>query len=201
MSPPHIRVLHSADAIAARVAVLGAALAETHATLAPLILGTLTGAFMFTADLVRAMTPHPPGLSVDFLRASSYSGTTSTGTVTVGASGGLGTKVPIAGRHIILVEDIVDSGRTLAALRAALASSGAASVTAVTLLDKPSGRAAGGQAAAKAGPDAAAGAADHVGFTLEGDDFVVGYGLDWDEAWRGLPYVGVVEGEGGEGRV
>lgn len=180
--PPSIRPLFSAATLAARVSELGESLAASHADKAPLILGTLTGAFMFTADLVRAISPHPPGLSVDFLRASSYgAGTVSSGEVVVGGgAGSLGTKVPITSRHIILVEDIVDSGRTLAALKRALESAGAASVTVVALLDKPSGRVAGGAEA------------DLTGFTVE-NEFVVGYGLDWDEAWRGLPYVGVVE--------
>jgi hypoxanthine phosphoribosyltransferase len=204
-----IHTLISAADLAARVAALGAALARSHADRAPLVLGTLTGAFIFTADLVRAMAPVPAGMGVDFVRAASYAGTRSTGDVVVGGSGGggggggggsgggrgggpgggpaLGTKVAVAGRHVILVEDIVDTGRTLAALVAALVGAGAASVATVALLDKPSGRAPGYEGVA----------ADHVGFRV-GDEFVVGYGLDWDEAWRGLPFVGVVREEEGE---
>ena len=191
LKTPPVKTLFSADQIAARVAALGAALASSHAARAPLILGTLTGAFMFTADLVRAMVPMPHGLSVDFLRATSYEGTGSTGKVVLEGAGPpsasaaspLRTKVAITGRHVILVEDIVDTGRTLIALKAALDNAGAASVTVVSLLDKPSGRVGGGGVGA-----------DLVGFTLVDDEFVVGYGLDWDEAWRGLAFVGVVEG-------
>ena len=100
------RVLFSADTIAARVSDLGRALAASHADKAPLVLGTLTGAFMFTADLVRAIVPQPDGLSVDFVRASSYEGTASSGSVKVGPC--LGTKISIAGRHVVLIEDISD---------------------------------------------------------------------------------------------
>ena len=128
--PPNIRTLFSADAISARVAALGAQLAQSHADKAPLMLGTLTGAFAFTADLARAMSPHPRGMHVDFVRAASYAGAMSTGVVRMGGMGGggatppphalahhtLGTKVPVNGRHVLLVEDIVDTGRTLAAL-------------------------------------------------------------------------------------
>jgi hypoxanthine phosphoribosyltransferase len=185
-SQPRVRVLHSADAIAARVADLGARLAASHADRAPLILGTLTGAAIFAADLARAMHPLPPGAHLDFVRAASYVGTASTGQVRVGGpTAGLGTKVPVAGRHVILVEDIVDTGRTLAALLDALAAAGAASVTSVALLDKPAGR------ARNSVDTAAAAQPDLVGFTIE-DEFVVGYGLDWDEEFRCLPYIGVV---------
>lgn len=204
---PSIRVLFSAEAIAARVAALGAALAASHADRAPLILGTLTGASVFTADLARALAPHPPGTHLDFVRATSYAGTASTGVVRIGGAGSgrpatpsspLGTKVPVSGRHVILVEDIVDTGRTLVALKHALTHAGAASVTTVALLDKPAGRARGGHSGGGGG-DGGGGAdaarPDLVGFTV-GDEFVVGYGLDWDEDWRCLPFIGVVDGGG-----
>ena len=99
---------------------------------------TLTGAFIFTADLVRAMVPPPPGLSVDFVRAASYRGTQTAGAPVLTLSAA---KIPFDGRHIIIVEDIVDTGATAAALTAALTDAGAASVALVTLLDKRARRA------------------------------------------------------------
>lgn len=200
-TPQRIRVLFTAEAIAARVAALGAALTRTHASRAPLVLGTLSGAAIFTADLVRTLDV--PGMHLDFVRATSYAGQASTGLVSIGGSrpGGpptpanpLGTKVPVPGRHVILVEDIVDTGRTLVALKRALADAGAASTTTVALLDKPAGRARSGGGLEEGG-DVDAARPDLVGFTV-GDEFVVGYGLDWDEEFRCLPYIGVVE-EGG----
>ena len=142
----------------------------------PLLSKTLTGAFIFTADLVRAMQPPPPGLAVDFVRAASYAGTRATGApaLTLTAS-----KVPFAGRHVILVEDIVDTGATAAALTAALTAGGAASVGVVALLDKRAGRTVSFEA-------------DHALFDCP-DAFVVGYGLDHDEEHRCWPYVGVVD--------
>jgi hypoxanthine phosphoribosyltransferase len=203
-SKPSIRVLYSADAIAVRVRELGARLASSHAARRPLLLGTLTGAAVFTADLARAMNPTPPGTHLDFVRAASYDGRQSTGVVEIGGAGcgrlptpanPLGTKIPVDGRHVILIEDIVDTGRTLVALKAALRAAGAVSVTTVALLDKPARRGPGGSEDGGGSDDADAAAAaqpDLAGFTV-GDEFVVGYGLDWDEEYRCLPFIGVVE--------
>lgn len=144
---------------------------------------TLTGAFAFTADLVRAMQPPPPGLNIDFVRAESYKGTSATGLPRISLSA---SKIPVAERHVVLVEDIVDTGSTAAALEAEILAQGAASVAVVTLLDKPAGRARSLSEAGRAYRPA------HVGFTV-GDEFVVGYGLDRDEEDRGWGYVGVID--------
>ena len=145
---------------------------------------TLTGAYIFTADLVRAMRPPPPGMSIDFVRAASYAGTAAASLprITLTAS-----KIPISGRHVIVVEDIVDTGATAAALEAEILAQGAASVAVVALLDKPAGRARCKSEAGRSFVPA------HAAFQV-GDEFVVGYGLDWDEEERHWGYVGVVDG-------
>lgn len=170
-APP--RVLIPADAIARRVTALGDELTERlRAEQAPLLLVLMDGAFVFAADLVRAV--HLPGLELRFVRASSYRG----GTVSSGQVD-LGPLPDLRGRSVVMVDDILDTGLTLAATRDAALASGAASVAACVLLDKPSRRKPGGLPTAEL-----------VGFRIP-DRFVVGYGLDLDGRWRELPYVGV----------
>ena len=169
------RELFSAGELAGRVKEVGRELARELEGRRPLLLGVLRGAFVFTADLARALEPVPVGTEVGFLRASSYgSGTESKGQVTV-ATGG----PDVRGRHVVLVEDIVDTGRTLSALVGRLRAEGAASVTTCTLLDKPARRVVEVEV-------------DHACFACP-DEFVVGYGLDYDERYRTLPYVGVLK--------
>ena len=180
-----MRVLFSEAAIRARVAELADELGIAYKGRRPLLLCTLTGAFIFTADLARALQPLCPDLEVDFVRASSYGAGTSAGELTLSGTG----KIPLAGRHGLIVEDIVDTGATAAALRAACTSStsaaaGAASVAVVALLDKKCAR-----ARAPPGLDP-----DYAAFECP-DAFVVGYGLDAGEADRGWPFVGVRESE------
>ena len=167
-------ILLDADAIAARVAELGTALRGRFAPGDVLhVVGVLKGSVVFVADLLRAI---PGPVTCDFLRARSYQGTASTGEVEL--THDLGDD--IAGRHVLLVEDIVDTGLTLARLRGHLRAMQPRSLTTVSLLDKPSRR----QVAV---------AVDMVGFTIE-DHFVVGYGLDVDGLYRNLPYVAVLRG-------
>ena len=161
---PRLVLFKSAEAIDERVTEIGAALAASHGNLRPVILGLLNGAFVFMADLIRAM-----GITceVAFWRLSSYgSGLTSQGDI----QETMGTDQPLAGRHVIVVEDIVDSGATLARVRDRLDEMNPASVTVVALL----------QAATSSA------AVDHVGF-VSGPDFVVGYGLDAAHEMRNLP--------------
>ena len=166
----------SAGAIAARVRQLGAVLEEglcqnpkrSPDAAPPVFVAVLRGAAVFHADLIRA---YGGELEIGFVRTSSYVGTESSGEVAIGIPDDLA----VAGRDIVLVEDIADSGRTLAVLAKALRARGAASVTTVVLLDKPSQRVVEVRV-------------DHVGFEI-GPDFVVGYGLDYDGLGRNLPAI------------
>ena len=139
----------------------------------PHLIGVLTGGFVFLADLVRAMT-RP--VTVDFVRVASYG----TGTVTSGAPElRTGPTAPVAGRDVVVVEDIVDTGHTLDRLRQTLLAERPRSLSTVTLLDKPTRR----QVAVPV---------DLVGFEV-GPAFVVGYGLDLDERHRELPYLATLD--------
>jgi hypoxanthine phosphoribosyltransferase len=127
------------------------------------------------ADLVRAC---PLKCDVEFMALSSYrGGTVSSGRVEITQD----LHSSVAGRDLVIVEDILDSGATLAFLKETLLERGAASITIVTLLDKPSRR-------------TKAVAADLAGFTIP-DAFVVGYGLDYDQKYRNIPYIGVLKPE------
>ncbi len=173
MAPRPGRVLITEAALRARVAELGAAIARDYAGRTPLLVGVLQGAFLFMADLVRAV---PIPLATDFLVASSYrDGTSSSGEVRLVAD----VATPLAGRHVILVEDIVDTGVTLAALLARLRARRPASLAVCVLCDKPARR-------------RAPVALDYVGFAVP-DVFVVGYGLDHDGAYRNLPHIAALE--------
>lgn len=164
-------VLIPADAIARRVRALADEVSNRlRAAPAPLLLVLMDGAFVFAADLARSV--HLPGLELRFVRASSYRGTSSSGNVD------LGPLPDLAGRSVVLVDDILDTGLTLAAARCAALAAGAREVLVCVLLDKPARRREGGLATA-----------DLVGFRIP-DRFVVGYGLDLDGRWRELPYVG-----------
>ncbi len=166
-------VLIPAASIARRVRHLGAGLAGELAGRNAVILGLLDGACCFTADLVRAIPL--PDLELRFLHAASYAGMESTGRVD------LGHLPDLSGRSVMVVDDILDTGRTLAAVVTAVRAAGAASVGTCVLLDKPARR-----------DPAGLPRADRVGFTIP-DRFVVGYGLDHDGRWRQLPDVCVIE--------
>ena len=142
----------------------------------PLLIGVLKGAFMFTADLMRALNIP---VDVDFVRVSTYgSGTTSSGRPRILQ----GVRSPIKGRHILIVEDIVDTGLTTRHLEGYLQRKGAASIKLCALLSKPSRR-------------RVEATIDYLGFEIP-DRFVVGYGLDYDQRYRYLPDVCVLD-EGG----
>lgn len=134
--------------------------------------GVLKGAFVFLADLLRAMDG---AVTCDFLAVTSYgAGDTSSGEVRLTRD----LDQPIDGRDVVLVEDIVDTGQTLRYLQHLLAARRPRTLRTVCLLDKPARRQVEVQV-------------DYVGFTIE-DRFVVGYGLDLDERYRNLPYIGVI---------
>ena len=140
----------------------------------PLFVGVLKGCWIFMADLMRYVTIN---CSVDFMSVSSYSGTTSTGAVRINKD----LNENIEGRHIIIVEDILDSGVTLNYLKNNLMARNPASITIATLMDKPARRKADVYA-------------DYSCFEVP-DAFVVGYGLDYNERYRNLPYIGVLKPE------
>ena len=166
--------LISREDIAQRVAILGAEVARDYATAPPVLLIVLKGAVVFGADLMRAL-----GIpaSIDFIRARSYEGMDSTGVVELGTR----PSTPLRGRRVLLVEDILDTGRTAAVLRNYAIEAGADEVRLATLLDKPARREA----------DITA---DYAGFMID-NLFVVGYGLDFDDRYRELDAVYVLEEE------
>lgn len=171
------KVLLSEEQIRERVQALGAQLAEDYRDKNPTMVCILKGAIVFYTDLVRAMPVH---LTMDFMAVSSYGNRTkSSGEVEIRKD----LSTSIEGKHVVIVEDIVDSGFTLSYLTRLLATRGAKSIRLCTLLDKPSRRAPGIELKA-----------DYSGFEV-GNEFVVGYGLDYAERYRNLPYIGVLKPE------
>lgn len=171
------KVLISEEQIQKRVREMGAEIARDYAGKNPTMICILKGAVMFYTDLLRSI---PVPLTMDFMAVSSYGNSTkSSGEVEIRKD----LSTSIENKHVIIVEDIVDSGFTLSYLSRMLASRGAASIRLATLLDKPARRAPG--IALKS---------DYSGFVV-GDEFVVGYGLDYAEQYRNLPYIGVLKPE------
>ena len=165
-------ILLTQEQISQRVAELGQQLATDYVGRFPVLVSVLKGSFIFLSDLIRSM---PVPLSIDLMELSSYGASTeSSGQVRIlkDLSG------PIAGRDVIVVEDIIDTGLTLNYLLHYLRDRNPSSVTICCLLDKPARRLAEIQI-------------DYRGFTIP-DRFVIGYGLDYDERYRNLPYIGVL---------
>ncbi len=168
-----VRLLFTAQQIAARVRELGLELARDMASTRPLFIGVLKGACMFQCDLARAT---PLEVELDFLSVSSYgAGTTTSGQVRLI----MDLRGPIAGRHVVLCEGVVDSGLSVSFILDLLRSRGAASLRVATLLDKLPCR-------------KVQVPIDYAGWKI-GSEFVVGYGMDANERYRNLPYVGVLE--------
>ena len=166
-------VLVSRDEINSMVKQLGHAVTEDYKTKNPLVVGLLKGCVPFISDLLKELDFV---LEIDFMDVSSYhGGVQSTGDIKIIKD----LSTPVKGRHVLIAEDIVDSGRTIQAIRALLLYRGALSVKVVTLLDKPKGRVVELQP-------------DYIGTTIP-DAFVVGYGLDYQERYRNLPYVGTLK--------
>ena len=168
------RVLISQVEIEKNVQKIGAQISADYAGKEPIFVGVLKGCFIFMADLMRHVTVN---CSMDFMAVSSYRGTTSTGAVKINKD----LNEDIEGRHLILVEDILDSGITLNYLKNYLAVRRPTSIKIVTLMDKPARRKADIYA-------------DYSCFEVP-DAFVVGYGLDYNERYRNLPYIGVLKPE------
>lgn len=166
------RVIATEEQLAAKVRELAARVDADYADKDLLIVGVLKGAVMAVADVTRAMQRH---VEMDWMAVSSYgSGTKSSGVVRILKD----LDRDITGRNVLIVEDIVDSGLTLSWLKANLLSRGAADVQILTILRKPE--------AAKVEVDV-----KYVGFDIP-KDFVVGYGLDFDEKYRNLSFIGVL---------
>jgi len=172
-SNPNIAVLISEEQIRERIKELGVQITREYAGLNPLLIGVLKGACFFLSDLLRVIDAR---VAIEFMAISSYGSSTRTsGEVRILKD----LDVPIEGRHILVVEDIVDTGLTLSYLLANLESRGAASVKLAALLDKFERR----EKEVKI---------DYLGFKIP-DEFVVGYGLDFAERYRNLPFIGVLK--------
>jgi len=170
MTRQNIRVLFSAEEISQRVLELGRQLEADYSGKNPLVIGLLNGVYVFLADLTRAIDLD---MQINFMRVSSYgSGQTSSGDVKIVYD----TDTPIKGRHLLIVEDIVDTGQTLDKVIRRLQNQSPASIRVCTLLDKQARR-------------IVAVPVDYVGFTIS-DQFVVGYGIDINGLYRNLPYIG-----------
>ncbi len=169
------KVLISEEEIREKVAEIGARISEDYAGKNLLMVGILKGSVVFMADLMRAVTTHA---RIDFMSVSSYgSGTKSSGVVKIVKD----LDNNVEGYDLLLVEDILDSGLTLSYLRELLRDRHPNGIKIVTLLNKPARRTADIQP-------------DYCCFEVP-DEFVVGYGLDFDERYRNLPYVGVLKEE------
>lgn len=174
MATTHVEEFLSAAQIDARVKALAGEIRDAAGADTPVhLVGVLKGAFVFLADLMRAIGG---SVSCDFIAVSSYAGTRSTGQVQILKDLGRS----IEGLYVVVVEDIVDTGLTLAYLQDVLKTRAPSVLLTACLLSKPSRR----QVEVPV---------EYVGFTID-DRFVVGYGLDFDEQYRNLPYIGVVEG-------
>ncbi len=173
MNEDILQVLFSEEQLRQKCAELGARISRDYEGKNLLMVSVLKGSVVFMADLMRHITV-PCG--IDFMAVSSYgSGVKTSGGVKINKD----LDIDLAGRDILIVEDILDSGMTLAYLTELLRDRGPASIRIAALLDKPSRRKADVQP-------------DYVGYVVP-DEFVVGYGLDYDERYRNLPYVGILK--------
>jgi hypoxanthine phosphoribosyltransferase len=169
------QILFSAEEIQARVLELGAAISRDYNGTRPLLIGVLKGVFPFMADLIRAITVP---VEVDFMAIASYSSSTrEQGFVRLQKD----LEEPLNGRHVLFVEDVIDTGLTLSYLLRNLKARGPASLHVCTLFEKPQRRLVNIPI-------------HYKGFDLP-DKFVVGYGLDYRELYRNLPYVGLLKPE------
>ena len=169
------KILFTSEDIKTAVQKLGQKLTEDYQDKNPVVVGILRGAAPFMIDLIQAMDCY---MEIDFMAVSSYGDDTeSSGTVKIIKD----LDTDVTDRHVLIVEDIIDSGRTAQALRKLFAAKNAASVKICSLLDKPERREVEVQA-------------DYVGINTP-NEFVVGYGLDFRQQYRNLPYIGVLKPE------
>lgn len=169
-------ILLTEQQIATRIREMGQELLRDYEDKNPVFIGILKGSVVFYADLLRSFDAH---CEMEFMQLSSYRGTQSTGNVMVLKD----VVKDLQGRHVVVVEDILDTGRSLSEVCGYLRSRGVASLKLCVLLDKPEGRAPGVTLEA-----------DYVGFSIP-NAFVVGFGLDYNELYRNLPYVGILKPE------
>ena len=169
-------ILLSEEQIQSKVKELAAILSAEYADKNPIFVGVMKGVVMFFADMVKNITIP---CQIDFMWISSYSGTDSTGKMQVRCD----VSQDLKGRHVVILEDIFDTGNSLDFTYQHLLSKEPASLKICTLLDKPERR----NPSVTLKPD-------YVGFTIP-NEFVVGYGLDFDEYYRNLPYIGVLKPE------
>ena len=168
------KVLVSQEQITERAKELGKQISEDYKDKYPILVALLKGSVPFMAELMKYIDID---METEYMDVSSYAGTKSTGEVKIIKD----LDRSIKGCDVIIVEDIVDTGRTLKTVKELLLSKGANSVKIVTLLDKPHGRVVEVDV-------------DYVAFTIP-DEFVIGFGLDFDQKFRNLPYVGVLKEE------
>lgn len=169
------KVLFSEEQLKEKIAELGKKISEDYRDKNPLIVGVLKGAFVFTADIVRSIDCH---VQMDFIVAKSYgNGTQSSGSVKIVKD----LENDICGRHVILVEDIIDSGLTMSKLITLLKTRNPASLKLCALLSKPERR-------------KAEVTIDYCGWEVP-DEFLVGFGLDYAEKYRNLPFIGILKRE------
>ena len=168
-----IKVLLSEEEVDSRIKQIAAKISKDYAGKEIHLICVLKGGVFFTCELAKRITVP---VTIDFMTTSSYgSGTVSSGEVQIKSD----VEIPVDGRNVLIVEDIIDSGNTLHFLQDVFKDRNAKSVRLCTMLDKPDRR--------EVDVDV-----DYVGFTIP-DEFVVGYGLDYDQKYRNLPYIGVVE--------
>ena len=170
------RIFFTEEQIKEKVKELGAQLTRDYEGKNPLVIGVLKGAFVAMADIVRSIDTE---CEVEFMAVSTYGlGTTSSGQINITRDLG----VSIENRHVIIIEDVLDSGVTLSYLKSYLLNRKPASLAICAFIDKPARRKSDIQP-------------DYVGFADCPDEFIVGYGLDYAEKYRNLPYIGVLKPE------
>lgn len=166
-----IKTLLTREEVEKRIKELAKEIEKDYCGKDLLVIGLLKGSVMFMSDLIKEMDLP---VMIDFMSVSSYSGTTSTGVINILKD----TDISVKDRDVLIVEDIIDTGLTLSHVKKLLEDRGTKSLKICTLLDKPSRRTVEMKG-------------DYVGFEIP-DEFVVGYGLDYDQHHRNLPYVGIV---------
>ncbi|MGM9941862.1 MAG: hypoxanthine phosphoribosyltransferase [Bulleidia sp.] len=167
-------IIASADDITKRAKQIGAQITEEYRDHPPVLVALLRGSVPFLAELIRYIDLD---IQYDFMDVSSYVGTQSSGDIRILKD----LETSVVGKDVLIVEDIVETGRTLATVKKTMMHKGASSVKIVSLLDKPCGRTTDIDV-------------DYVGFTV-GPEFVIGFGMDFNQKYRCLPYIGVLKKE------